>query len=64
MNVNTLPVSNLVYGSIPAGESCFASSACEVKHMACNGNGCPVSDGKTIDRCFSCATVRLFELYH
>lgn len=60
--MNNLIVSNLVDGKVPAGESCFASDICNLKKSACNGDGCKVCDGKTIDRPMSCGGARFFEM--
>jgi hypothetical protein len=56
--------SNLVNGRVPAGESCFYSSYCKEKEVVCNGTGCPVADGETIESEFSCALARMAELIH
>lgn len=50
-------------GYIAEGDTCPFSDKCDCKESACNGNGCPVSDGKrhTVD--FSCAIARFYELF-
>lgn len=53
-------VSNLVNGDVPAGQSCFASHRCTLKHYACNGHGCPVADGRRVAHPFSCANARAY----
>jgi len=54
---------NLINGYIPKGESCFASDFCLFKFNACNGNGCPVCNGKIHHIDFSCGAARLFALF-
>lgn len=53
-------VSNLVNGDVPAGQCCFASHRCTLKHYACNGHGCPVADGRRVAHPFSCAHARAY----
>jgi hypothetical protein len=49
-------------GCIPENTTCPFSDECTFKHMACNGDGCPVSNDGTVDYEFSCGAARLFEL--
>lgn len=56
-------VGPLVDGRVPAGSSCPFSARCGLKEVACNGDGCPVSDGKTTGVAFSCAVARAFEMF-
>lgn len=49
-------------GLIQPGETCKFSDECYFKEMACNGEGCPVSDGMTVKHTFSCGAYRLFKL--
>lgn len=46
-------------GRIPSGCSCIYSHDCELKHDACNGEGCRVADGRISDKPFSCGYARL-----
>jgi len=55
-------MSILINGKIPAGVSCPYSYECEFKYVACNGEGCPVTEGNTVDHDFSCGAARLFAL--
>jgi hypothetical protein len=52
----------LVDGFFPKDITCPFSDECPFKSMACNGNGCPISDGNTVDYKFSCGAARLFDL--
>jgi len=49
-------------GWIPPGNTCAYSDECRVKRDACNGNGCPVSDGKTVPHRFSCGWARFIKI--
>lgn len=50
-------------GKIPKGVTCPYSDDCgSCKVTACNGNGCPVAYGKTIEHDFSCAAARGFDM--
>lgn len=53
---------NLVNGNVPAGESCFWSERCDMKHEVNAGTGCPVADGRTHNVPFSCGEARLAEM--
>jgi len=56
-------MSKLVNGRIPANTSCPYSDECgSVKNTACNGKGCPVSEGQTIESDFSCGAARLLDM--
>jgi len=48
-------------GRVPVGVTCKFSDRCLCKEPVCNGNGCPVSNGKTHSFEFSCATARMFD---
>ena len=50
-------------GLIEAGESCCYSDECKGKDMACNGDGCPIADGKATDVDFSCGLARFFKTF-
>jgi len=51
----------LINGRIPPNTTCSYSNKCgRFKITACNGEGCPVCDGKTTDHEFSCSISRLF----
>lgn len=52
----------LVNGRIPPNTTCIYSDKCKEKTVVCNGNGCPVSDSKTVEYEFSCAVARLFKV--
>lgn len=54
--------SKLIGGNVPAGESCPYDDECDFKDIACNGTGCPVSNGKTQSIPFSCGLARFFVL--
>ena len=62
MNMFNELTSNLVEGRILAGESCFFSNYCKEKKTICNGQGCPVADGKTTKEDFSCGLARMVEV--
>jgi hypothetical protein len=52
----------LVGGFIPENTTCPYSDECTFKYTACNGEGCPVSNGDTVDYKLSCGAARLFVL--
>ena len=51
-------------GIIPAGFSCPYTNECgDFKDVACNFEGCPVSNGKAVGNNFSCAAARAFDIF-
>jgi hypothetical protein len=50
-------------GMIPAGTECPFQEKCgSFKHVACNGEGCQVCDGKTKTIDMSCGLARGFDI--
>jgi len=56
-------MSKLTNGRILSGTTCPYSKDCgSIKVTACNGQGCPVSEGKTTKVNFSCGAARGFDM--
>jgi len=52
----------LVHGLILKGTMCPYIDECEMKHVACNGEGCPFAHDKTAKVDFSCGYARFLKL--